>query len=420
MTKRTTRFFRREEPGIIQFLPTIVSVVPAAGILFLDLIRLRPNRITEGETFALFDAGLFRHPSTAIVFAAVVIITALAVLGAVHFQDRISRATGWRADLIGLYLWTLVITVLPWIIFQFAAEELARTDQLDDVARISPGGALWLALISALAAWHELLRNSRGILRWITGAVLAVTAVTILSRFAVPPLDRLSYLVEYDVRSDRFLREVARHVRLSGTAVALACLIGVPSGITAHRYPRLRDAILDITSTIQTIPSLAMFGLLIAPLAALSRAVPALRRMGVSGVGTTPAIIALTVYALLPVVRNTVTGLAVIPDDIRESGRAMGMTDRQRFWMVEMPLAFPVLLRGIRTAAVQAVGNTTVAGLIGAGGLGWFVFQGLGQAATDLVVLGVIPIVVLAIAVDRLFQVLQRVTTPAGTFQESQ
>lgn len=377
----------------VALLPVVVSLVPASGLFFFGLITLKPNRIADGSTYAVLELGL---PVAATV--ALALIAAVALLAVVRMPDLGRRA---------LVLWAVAITAVPWMLMHMAAVELLDRGELTDLARLSPAAGVWLSLVAALAAWHEVLRGAIRRERLVYGALLVGVLGLVGLQISLPPLDRLAVLVEFDVRSDRFVQELLQHMRLAGTAVLMACLIGVPAGMLAFRRPRMRDSILNLTSTIQTIPSLAMFGLLIAPLAALSQAVPLLRRLGVSGVGTTPALIALTLYALLPVVRNTLIGLTVVPQGVRESGQAMGMTARQRFWMVEVPLALPILLRGVRTAAVQAVGNTTVAGLIGAGGLGWFVFQGLGQAATDLVVLGVIPIVLLAIAVDRVFQLLQ-------------
>lgn len=386
-----------------------------------DITILRPNRVAEGTSFGVFDAAISSWPLVIIVVAAALLVLASGIqgtgpsaaappqeAGTLERQTKRVRAIARRAIGPLLLLWAIAITVLPWVLFRMSGQALSAAGRVGELARLSPGGAVWLGLISALAAWHELLRSTAGREKAAVVALLLGSLLAVGLELADPALERVSYFVEYAVRSERFVQEFFQHIRLSGSAVAFAFAIGVPAGMAAYRFPRLREAILDATSTIQTIPSLAMFGLLIAPLAALSRAVPALRAMGVSGVGTTPALIALTLYALLPIVRNTLTGLSVVPKSVRESGRAMGMTGRQRFWLVEVPLALPVLLRGVRTSAVQAIGNTTVAGLIGAGGLGWFIFQGLGQAATDLVVLGVIPIVLLAVAADRVFQALQR------------
>jgi len=158
--------------------------------------------------------------------------------------------------------------------------------------------------------------------------------------------------------------------------------------------------------------------LLIAPLSYLSRSLPFLREIGITGVGWAPAMIALVLYSLLPIVRNTYSSLKVIPTDTVEAARAMGMSRIQVLGKVEIPISLPIVLAGVRTAAVQAVGNTTMAALIGAGGLGVFVFQGLGQAAMDLVLLGALPIVALALIVDSLMQLLIAILTPRGLVSE--
>jgi osmoprotectant transport system permease protein len=140
------------------------------------------------------------------------------------------------------------------------------------------------------------------------------------------------------------------------------------------------------------------------PLSALATAVPSLARLGIGGIGMAPALIALVLYALLPVVRSTVAGIGGVDSAVVDAARGMGMTRRQRFWRVELPLAMPVLLAGLRIVTVQAIGLAVVAALIGAGGLGSFVFEGLGQYAADLVLLGALPAIGLALAADFLLQ----------------
>ena len=141
---------------------------------------------------------------------------------------------------------------------------------------------------------------------------------------------------------------------------------------------------------------MALFGLLIAPLGWVAVNVPGAYDLGIRGIGTTPAFVALFLYSLLPVVANTVAGLATVPRQTREAARGSGMTPVQRLFQVEFPLALPVILTGIRIVLVQNIGLATIAALIGGGGFGTFVFQGLGQMATDLVLLGALPTVVLA------------------------
>ena len=157
---------------------------------------------------------------------------------------------------------------------------------------------------------------------------------------------------------------------------------------------------------LQTIPSIALFGLLIVPLSSLAAAVPGLAALGVGGIGAAPAVIALVLYALLPIVRNTVGGLAGVDRAVIDAARGMGLNGYQIFSQIELPLALPVLLAGLRIVIVQTVGLAVVAALIGAGGLGTFVFEGLGQYALDLVLLGALPAILLALVADFALQTL--------------
>ncbi len=247
----------------------------------------------------------------------------------------------------------------------------------------------------------------RNIVSW---SGLAVFAVFLFSGW----FNNLSVLQEFSGYQQRFLQELLKHVGLFGGSVLLAIIIGVPLGIWATRNRYAEKPTFFITNIMQTVPSLALFGLLIAPLSALSFAVPALRDIGISGVGVAPAIIALTIYSLLPVVRNTYVGIRHVEPAAIDAGLGMGMSRWQVFRRVEVPLAAPLVLEGVRTASVQAVGLTTVAALIGAGGLGWFVFRGIGQAAPDLIILGAIPIIGLALLVDAVMRTIVRMGTPRG------
>jgi len=220
-------------------------------------------------------------------------------------------------------------------------------------------------------------------------------------------LDALSLLKEYAQRQDVFQAALWRHLQIVGTTLVPALLIGVPLGLAAARRPRLAQPLFAVLNLIQTVPSIALFGLLIAPLARLGQAWPG---WGLQGIGLLPAVIALTLYALLPIVHGVVSGLQQVPATVIEAATGMGMSPRQRFRQVELPLALPVLLSALRLTTVQLVGLAVVAALIGAGGLGAIIFQGLLSSALDLVLLGVLPVVALALAADAAFRLL----TPAG------
>jgi osmoprotectant transport system permease protein len=177
------------------------------------------------------------------------------------------------------------------------------------------------------------------------------------------------------------------HILLVLFSTGLAVLIGVPLGIVLTRISSLRTPVLGFANVMQTVPSLALFGLLIP--------IPF-----IGGIGARTAIIALALYALLPVIRNTVTGILGIDPKVREAATAMGMTDMQRLKMVELPLAMPVLLTGIRVAVVISVGVATVAAAVGAGGLGTYIFRGLRQNDNNLILAGAIASALLALLFD--------------------
>ncbi len=180
------------------------------------------------------------------------------------------------------------------------------------------------------------------------------------------------------------LSQTLEHLLLTGVASALAIVIGVPLGILIARFQRPRAAVLGVAGVIQTIPSVALLALLMIPL----------------GIGTKPAIAALMLYALLPIIRNTYTGLTGVPPEILEAADGVGFTRRQRLWMVELPLALPVIVAGIRTAVVITVGVATLSALIGAGGLGVFIFRGLSMSNNKMIVMGIISASVMALALD--------------------
>jgi osmoprotectant transport system permease protein len=181
----------------------------------------------------------------------------------------------------------------------------------------------------------------------------------------------------------------AEHLWLVGISMLLALAIGIPLGILLTRRPRWKALVLGSTNVFQTIPSLALFGLLL-PLPWLGVRADRL------------AIIALALYALLPIVRNTYTGITGISAPVREAALGMGLTSAQLLWHVELPLALPVMLAGIRVAAVITIGVATIAAAIGAGGLGEFIFRGIAMVDNTVVLAGAIPAALMALAADLL------------------
>src|SRR5580704_15142158 len=180
---------------------------------------------------------------------------------------------------------------------------------------------------------------------------------------------------------------LGQHVALVAASTLVAIALGVPLGVFAAKRPRLASPLMAIASIVQTIPSLAMFGFLLpVPL--------------VGGVGARAALVVLTLYGLLPIVRTTIAGLRAIDPSIREAGVAMGMTPRELLRQVEIPLALPSIVAGVRVAAVVGVGSATIAAAIGAGGLGEYIYRGLSMVDTTVILAGAVPAALLALGVD--------------------
>lgn len=194
------------------------------------------------------------------------------------------------------------------------------------------------------------------------------------------------------------MRATWQHLELSLIAVIISILIAVPTGIILTRYQRLASPIIGLASLFQTIPSLALLGFMIPLL----------------GIGWTPAIVALTIYGLLPILRNTYTGILNVDKSIIEAGVGMGMTSLQVLVKVELPLALSVIMAGIRTATVMIIGVATLAALIGAGGLGDLIFRGIALVSGDLILAGAIPAALLALIFDTLLEWLEKMVTPKG------
>ncbi|PJW16326.1 ABC transporter permease [Geobacillus sp. WSUCF-018B] len=188
------------------------------------------------------------------------------------------------------------------------------------------------------------------------------------------------------------------HVLLSAIAMGIAIVIAVPLGVVLTRYRKLAEPIIGVAAIIQTIPSLALLGFMLL----------------IFGIGKLPAIIALTLYALLPILRNTYTGILGVDPALVDAGRGMGMTSRQILWMVELPLSLPVIMAGVRTATVLTIGVAALATFIGAGGLGDLIDRGLRIADKNLILAGAIPAAILAIAFDWLLRKVEKKVTPKG------
>lgn len=362
----------------IDKLGVVIAALLAYGAFLAPFANFRANRIVPGEPRAILDALPSGLGAALLAFVTVALV--LIVLK--------------TPTLLRLVLGLAALAILA-VLIGLAAGHLTPPE--NTYARVSPASGFWLTSFAfALLTADALARLKLAPLARV--ALLAAVTVAIAALLISGAWDGLSILKEYGSRAETFWLEASRHVVLALGSLAAASLIGLPLGILCHRVEALRAGVLNVLNIIQTIPSIALFGLLIAPLGWIALNVPGAAAIGIRGIGAAPAFVALFLYSLLPVVANTVVGLAGVPRDANDAARGIGMTDRQRLFGVELPLAFPVILTGIRIVLVQNIGLATIAALIGGGGFGVFVFQGIGQTAMDLVLLGAVPTVALAFA----------------------
>jgi osmoprotectant transport system permease protein len=364
----------------------VLLIVLLAGAFLLPVLTHAPNRLVSGKSIRLWDLG----------GNGLWLLPALPLFVGPFLQQT-------RRNAIGLL--AAAVLFLAGLVFAAGSEASLLAATSAPAARTSFGSGFWVMLLAAGLMLAELMpvAGTRPAWRALLGsAAIAPIVFQLLSGH----LGDLSILREYANKADLFADAVLRHMVIVVGALIPTVIIGVPLGILAHRRAALGQSMITVLNIVQTIPSIALFGLLMAPLSALAVVIPALQALGISGIGLAPAIIALTLYSILPIVRNTAEGLAQVPAGIIEAATGMGLTQSQRFWQIEAPLALPVFLSGLRVTVVQAIGLAAVAALIGAGGLGSIMFQGLFANALDLVLLGAVPIIALALAADAIFKLI--------------
>jgi osmoprotectant transport system permease protein len=338
----------------------------------------RANRIVAGDAKFFFDA--LPAPDAAL-FALVVFAAAGIALLRTSALARLATAIVFCVAVAGL--------------IGIAADHL--TPAGENYARVAPAAGFWtLAFAGSILFADSVVRLKLGPLTRLLALALGVAAFALALRSGV--WSELSILKEYATRADVFWREAGAHLVLAICSLAAAMAVGLPLGVAIARKTGWRAPVLNTLNAIQTIPSIALFGILIAPLGWISVHVPGAAALGVHGIGAAPAMLALFLYSLLPMAANTVVGIDQAPSDVVDAADGMGMTRRQRLFWVELPLALPVILTAVRIVLVQNIGMATIAALIGGGGFGVFVFAGLGQTAPDLILLGALPTVFLAFA----------------------
>lgn len=388
LTARTSRVRRPHAVGLV------AAALGTVTIALLPFATYRSSRIQTGDALSALDAvgawGFALMLGLWIAIAAVPLSASGRKSGAIV---RGSLATVAFLGIIGLSAGAATRLVSPDAPF----------------GRVSIGLGAWANIAIAYMLILSSRREAGGAARLALSLVAPLGFVVMLGS---GHLDGLAIMREFANQSDRFWTEVLSQLMFTGISVGVALMLGVSLGVLAFLRPRLRVPVFAFANVFQTIPGLAMVGLLFAPLSWLGSAIPALGGLGVGGLGWAPVIVALTLYAVLAIVRNTHAGLTSVSPAAIEAGLGMGMTEWQILRRVRFPLAMPIVFGGFRTAAVQTLGNATLGAFVAAGTLGLFVFGGLSQQAPDLILLGSITLVLLALGLDGVLGAIQRLISP--------
>lgn len=366
-------------------------ILAVLSFLFLPLGAFRPNRVVSGIPLtaqALMEGRLWLSLT-----GVILIVLTLSRL-------YIHRMPSWTRPLRPL------IFLAPWLLAAVPGILLVQLSQLHPagvdfdpvVARISLSAGFWLLLTGILLLQSSAPRGS---------LLLVMTVIVTIATVAAGLTPQLALYKEFLNIQGTFFVELKRHLVLALASVAVAALPGILLGYACHRRSRLREWILGAVNLFQVAPTLSLLGLIMIPLTILSKNVPAAAALGIRGIGFAPAFIVLTLYCLLPITANAYAGFDQVEASVVDSAAAMGMTHKQIFGKVLFPLAFPVIFSGIRTAVTQNVGNTILAGLIGGGGMGALIFLGLSQSAPDLVILGTLPVVLMALSLEVVFKLAE-------------
>lgn len=373
-----------------QKLALVVLLLFMASFFF-PFYLARESRISEDIQRGLLFLNL---PCVLLLLLPPLLVAIYALLK----KGRLSDAALTLSGVLGLFF--------PMMVLAIVGPDITET--YGPLARYSPSSGMYLYLAAVLVIF---LMKPKFKIHDLLGIALVASAVLFVA--SQGSYDRLGIVLEGRNLGSRITQEVLAHIRLTFISLGISMVIGIPLALASFQNKRAEKIIFPFLNLLQTIPGIALLGLLITPLSTLSQTFPFLRTMGIKGIGNTPAIIALSTYALYPIIRYSFTAFSSIEESVIQAAKGMGMDSLQIWSMVRFPLAAPGMLHGIRVALIQTLGNATLAKLIGGDGLGVLVFEGLGQASVDLVLLGMLLIIALTIASDRIFQIFIHLVTPS-------
>ncbi len=349
----------------------------------LPLGEFKPNRVVKG--ILLYPIDLFGLTITIALILGIIILFML--------QIR-------KENLKALVQWLIISLIfLPSLaLISLSAATVSGIEFNPIAARVSLGIGFYVLLLGILIILSQFKS-----FKWLLLSMVLLVALSAI--FNLVP--NLGLVKEFNNVKDSFIKAMSTHLTLALSSALSAIIPGILLGYISYTHSQWREWVMGFVNLFQVAPTLSLLGLVMIPLSLLSKAFPILSQWGIKGIGFAPAFIVLTLYCLLPIVANAYAGFQQVDEAVLNSAKGMGMTPYQIFTKVSFPLASPIIISGIRTALTQNIGNTILAGLVGGGGLGALIFLGLSQAAPDLVLLGTIPVVIMALMSDQIFELLE-------------
>lgn len=363
------------------------------GIAAGRFMIIRPNRIESGAAMHVGSAIGDAFP----LFVVVLILLLIVTVSYIKYEKLHPLAViAFTISVISIFL---ALTGIG------AQNHLAG---MGSSARASLGYGFWMLLAGfiLILVEHTNLyvqkagQSNRLPKHLIKSLVLLLCMTMLIVLYALGLLSGISIVRELTDKSDRIFGELIRHMQLTIGATGTGLFISLFLSYIAYRKPVVERYVNMIANFAQVVPTLALLGFIMIPLSILSSRYVFLKEIGISGIGFFPAYIVLTLYTLLPITTNTLAGFKTISTSVLEAAQGMGMNRRQMLLKIELPMAFPAIYTGTKTALIQAVGNCILAGLVGGGGLGAILFLGLAQSAFDLVIVASLTVVLIAVFLD--------------------
>lgn len=370
----------------------------AAGVLFKNFAQLRPNRIERGVAMN-FRAAL--GDQFALIAAFLLLTIIVFILGHSDIWTKITETKTYAS------VKSLLVTLSMLLLIIGTA--ISGSDHLvgqAGAARFSVGIGFWLVLSGLVLLMNRAMLD---ISPWLVLLLVLILVVSLVVAYSNATLTGLSLVRELENKSDKIGNEMIRHMQLALSATFTGLALSLYLAKQAHEHPKRRGAVMSIVNMAQVIPTLTFLGLVMIPLTQLAKTFPFLRTFGISGVGFVPAYIVLTMYSILPMTTNILAGYKSIDTSVLEAAKGIGMTQKQVHSKIQLPLLLPYILSGFGTSLIQTTGNTILAGLVGGGGMGAILFLGLAQSAPDLVLLGALLVVSVAMILKTIIGSLEPV-----------